>query len=40
MGGPVSKKCFKPSRPQFGLKIGRGGGGVGESSLEPPVRVA
>ena len=32
MGGPVSKKCF-------GLKIGRGGG-VGESSLDPPVRVA
>ena len=39
MGGPVSKKCFGPSRPQFGLKIGRGGG-VGESSLDPPVRVA
>ena len=37
LGGPDSKKSFQPFRPQFGLKIREGGGGVGGPRLDPPL---
>ena len=30
-GGDSLKKIFRPFRPQFGLKISRGGGGAGST---------
>ena len=39
-GGPVSKKCFRPFGPQFGLKIREEGAGPGSRAppLDPPLR--
>ena len=34
-GGAVSKKKIRPFRPQFGLKIAVGGGGVAPAGPSP-----